>query len=1092
MVTSQNSNPTKKDIEAIYPLSAMQQGMLFQSLYNPESKVYLSQLQISLEGNLDINAFQLSWQKVVDRHGIFRTCFAWKKTKQPLQIVRKNVDLPWFNYDWQQYSAGEQAFKLTELLKSDQDAYFQLDQVPLTRCHLIRLDKEKYEFIITGHHILLDGWSTAIVMDEACKFYAGIINNQTVNLPSPRPYQDYITWVLKQDQTQAEKFWRKNLQGFTSPTPLVVNKPLNNQVKLSKNYVNQKIYLASEITNNLRILAQENRLTFATLIQGVWALLLHNYTGELDIVFGGTVSGRPSSFAGIQTMVGIFLNTLPVRIKIDPEIELLDWFKQLQDEYLEREQYSYSSLIDIQKWSEIPPPQSVFESFLVFENLPFTEQEPDQMGGLKMGELQDHGNADYPLTVIVTPTQNLSIKIIYPREEFEDETITRMLGHFENLLTEIALNYQRKIKELSILTESERQLLLVEWNQTIPENPLQHCVHQLFEQQVIKTPEAIAVVFQEEKLTYQQLNESANQLAHYLQKIGVNSETLIGICLERSLKMAIAILAVLKVGGVCVPLDPNYPQERLNYILKDTQIKILLTQKNCQSVLNGELIPHSILLDEKWSEITLEHKQNLDNKVTLENLAYLVYSSGSTGVPKGIMIVHQSLTNLIEHHQAKMSSERNFLQFASFNFDVSYHEIFAAWCLGGTLFIATEESRLDLPKLTNLLANNPIHKAILPVTLLQQLIETYSEESHLFINLREIISAGEQLQITQPMIDLFKQLKNCKLYNFYGPTEADLVTSYAFDQNPENWSKYIPIGKPAVNVKVYILNSNLQPVPIGITGELYVTGGGLARGYFNNPELTQEKFISNPFKANSFLYKTGDLARYLPNGDIEYVGRIDDIVKVRGYRIELGEVEAILNQYPQIAQAVATVQGENAREKYLAAYYIPRHNEIVNLLELRSFLEKWLPDYMIPSTFVEMTSFILSPNGKVDRQKLPIPEKNSLLSTQNYLPPRNAIEEVMTEIWAEILEVEKVGIEDDFFMLGGHSLKAIQLISKIRQTLEIEISVRQLFTNPKISQLVTVMGEIVGGEELLNEIALTFQEISKLSPEEIKALLAQN
>jgi len=1091
MISPQKSNLTKKDIESIYPLSPMQQGMLFHSLYNPESKTYLSQVQITLQGNLDLNAFQLAWQKIVDRHGIFRTCFAWKKTKQPLQIVKKNVTLPWFNYDWRSYSQQEQEKQINDLLNSDKEEYFELDKVPLLRCHLIRLENEKYELIHTGHHILLDGWSAAIVIDEVFKFYNGIINNRSVILPTPRPYQEYITWVQQQDQAKAETFWRHNLQGFASPTPLVVDKPLNNLVSQSKNYVNQKLNLSTEITTTLKLLAQEHRLTLSTIIQATWALLLHYYSHESDIVFGATVSGRPPNFTGIESMVGIFLNTLPVRIKIDPKIELMTWLKQLQENHLEREQYAYSSLIDIQKWSEIPAPNSVFESFVVFENLPFSEQDSHQLGGLEVGEMRDHGNADYPLTVIVTPGKALTVKIIYPQERFEDETIKRMLGHFQTVLEGIAINPHRRIQDLPILTEAERQLLLVEWNQTTPKNLLKQCVHELFEQQVIKTPSALAVVFQEQKLTYQELNQCANQLAHYLQKTGVNSQTLVGICLERSLNMAIAVLAVLKVGGTCVPLDPTYPQERLTYILQNTKLEILLTQKDYQSLLNSETITQRILLDEQWSEITLESNTNIDSQVGLKDLAYIIYSSGSTGVPKGIMILHQSLTNIIEHHQVKMSPERNFLQFAPFNFDVSYHEIFAAWCLGGTLYIVPEDSRLNLAKLSQLLANNPIHKAILPVTLLQQLIETYSDESHLFANLCEIISAGEQLQITQPMISLFKKLENCTLYNFYGPTEADIVTSYTFDQQPDNWPKYVPIGKTAVNVQVYILNSALQPLPIGVTGELYVAGGGLARGYFNNPELTQEKFIPNPFCEDSSLYKTGDLARYLPNGDIEYLGRIDDVVKVRGYRIELGEVEAILNQHPQIAQAVATVQGETAREKYLASYFIPRHGETVNIVELRHFLEKWLPDYMIPSAFVPMESFLLNPNGKVDRKALPLPNKNPWSFSENYVAPRSAIEEVMAEIWAEILEVEKVGIENDFFVLGGHSLKAIQLISKIRQTLEIEISVRQLFNNSTISQLVKVMSELVGDEELLNKIAVTFQEISKLSPEEVQFLLSQ-
>jgi len=1091
-VTSQKSSLNKKDIESIYPLSPMQLGMLFHTLYNSESKVYLSQILITLSGNLDPKAFELAWQQVVDRHGIFRTCFVWKKSKQPLQIVRKNVTLSWVNYDWRSLSAIEQEKQLHDFLKADQDQYFELDKVPLIRFALIRLEDQKYEFIQTGHHILADGWGSAIALKEALEFYAGIIKNQPVILPAPRPYQDYITWIQRQDQTQAESFWRQNLQGFTSPTPLTVDKPVNNLVSQSKTYTNQKFQLPREITITLKQLAKENHLTLSIFIQAAWALLLHHYSSELDVVFGATVSGRPPSFKGIDLMVGMFLNTLPVRVKIDPKVKLIPWLQQLQKEHLERDNYAYSPLVDIQKWSEIPAPKSVFESFVVFENLPFSDVQQQSIHGLRLGEMRDNGHADYPLTLIVTPGETLTGKIIYPQERFEDQVIERMIGHFQTLLAGMANHPQATIQELPILTPTERQLLLVDWNQTTPENPLKACVQQLFEQQVIKTPDTLAAVFQNQKLTYQELNQQANQLAHYLQKRGIAPQTLVGIGLERSLNVAIAILAVLKVGGICVPLDPSYPQERLNYILQDTKLNLLLTQKDCQSLLTPKNINQVILLDQEWPEISLESQTNLDIFMELTDLAYIIYSSGSTGVPKGIMIPHQSLTNLIEHHRAKMSPERNFLQFAPFNFDVSYHEMFAALCLGGTLFIATDESRLDIVKLTHLLANNPIHKAILPVTLLQQLIETYSEQPQVFANLREIISAGEQLQITPPMIALFKQLENCTLYNFYGPTEADLVTSYQFDQQPDYWPQYVPIGKAAVNVQVYLLNSHLQPVPIGIIGELYVAGGGLARGYFNNPELTQEKFIPNPFRENSFLYKTGDLARYLPNGDLEYLGRIDDVVKVRGYRIELGEVEAILNQYPQIIQGVATVQGETAREKSLGAYFIPRPGVTVNIAELRQFLGQWLPEYMIPSTFVPMASFGLSPNGKVDRQSLPIPDQNQVLLTQTYIAPRSAIEEVMTEIWAEILAVEKVGIEDDFFILGGHSLKAIQLISKIRQTLEIEVSVRQLFNHPTIAQLVKEMSQSLGDENLLNEIAVTVQEIAKMSPEEVKALLSQN
>jgi Non-ribosomal peptide synthetase modules and related proteins len=431
-VTSQKSSLNKKDIESIYPLSPMQLGMLFHTLYNSESKVYLSQILITLSGNLDPKAFELAWQQVVDRHGIFRTCFVWKKSKQPLQIVRKNVTLSWVNYDWRSLSAIEQEKQLHDFLKADQDQYFELDKVPLIRFGLIRLEDQKYEFIQTGHHILADGWGSAIALKEALEFYAGIIKNQPVILPAPRPYQDYITWIQRQDQTQAESFWRQNLQGFTSPTPLTVDKPVNNLVSQSKTYTNQKFQLPREITITLKQLAKENHLTLSIFIQAAWALLLHHYSSELDVVFGATVSGRPPSFKGIDLMVGMFLNTLPVRVKIDPKVKLIPWLQQLQKEHLERDNYAYSPLVDIQKWSEIPAPKSVFESFVVFENLPFSDVQQQSIHGLRLGEMRDNGHADYPLTLIVTPGETLTGKIIYPQERFEDQVIETNDRSFSN------------------------------------------------------------------------------------------------------------------------------------------------------------------------------------------------------------------------------------------------------------------------------------------------------------------------------------------------------------------------------------------------------------------------------------------------------------------------------------------------------------------------------------------------------------------------------------------------------------------------------------------------------------------------------------
>ncbi|MHC5725552.1 MAG: condensation domain-containing protein, partial [Nostoc sp.] len=458
---------------------------------------------------------------------------------------------------------------------------------------------------------------------------------------------------------------------------------------------------------------------------------------------------------------------------------------------------------------------------------------------------------------------------------------------------------------------------------------------------------------------------------------------------------------------------------------------------------------------EDGDEIAKESESNLQVEIAGDNLAYIIYTSGSTGTPKGTLVPQRSLTNLIEHHQAKMTTGVGVLQFASLSFDVSYHEISVAWGFGGTLYIISECDRKDLDKLIHLLANNPIGKVFLPVSLWQQLAEIYGEQEHLFQNIREAIACGEQLQITQPMIKLFKRLENCTLYNFYGPTEADLVTAYTFSQKPDEWPIYPPIGKTAVNVQVYLLDSNLQPVPIGIPGELYVSGAGLARGYLNRADLTDQKFIPNPFSndSNSRLYKTGDLAQYLPDGNIEFLGRIDDLVKIRGFRVELGEVEAVLSKHPQINQAVAKVFGESAREKYLVAYFVPSPGETVKVEQLRTFLTDQLPDYMIPSAFIEMESFPLTPNGKVNRRTLPEPTTSRPELGQTFVEPRTPTEEILAGIWRDVLGLEQVGIYDNFFDLGGHSLLATQVIALTRKAFGIELPILSLFESPAIAPL---------------------------------------
>ncbi|WP_445627752.1 amino acid adenylation domain-containing protein [Nostoc sp. DSM 114167] len=1086
MVVAQKQSKNK-DIESIYPLSPTQEGILFHTLYESESTIYFEQFQLTIHGNLDSGIFEQAWQLLVERHSALRTLFVWKNRKQSVQVVRKQVNLPWSILDWRMFPQQEQEIRLNSFLDSDRKQGFELDKAPLMRFALIRVADETYEFVWSFHHLLVDGWSWPIIFKELFALYESIQNGQQLYLAPSRPYRDYINWLQQQDLAEAKAFWQQNLEGFTAPTPLIVERSLGQSSHQQQNIEVRSQHLSTETTTTLKSFAQQHHLTLATLIQAAWGLLLSRYSGESDVVFGTTVSGRPPTLSGVESMVGLFINTLPARVKIPDTTDLLTWLRLLQQEYIEREQYSYTPLVDIQGVSEIPRTQLLFESLVVFENYPVNVTLQQLPGNLSIGELQDRGQTNYPLTLLAIPGEEMTVKIYYDRQRFDANIIDRMAGHFLTLLQGITANPHRTPGELPILTPREQDLLLVQWNATSAAHPINRCIHQLFEEQVERTPQALAVVYENQRLTYEELNQQANKIAHYLQRFGVKPDVPVGICVERSLAAASAILGTLKAGGVCVPLDPTYPSERLAFMLNDSQTPVILTQTHLQSLFNGNLAHRLIVLDEDEDEIAKESESNLQVEVGVDNLAYIIYTSGSTGTPKGTLVTQRSLANLVAHHQAKMATGIGVLQFASLSFDVSYHEISVAWGLGGTLYMISECDRKDLDKLIHLLANNPIGKVFLPVSLWQQLAEIYGEQEHLFQNIREAIACGEQLQITQPTIELFKRLENCTLYNFYGPTEADLVTAYTFSQNPDEWPIYPPIGKAAVNVQVYLLDNNLQPVPIGVAGELYVSGDGLARGYLNRADLTNQKFLPNPFTdfglpildfrlrdtsenfqsaessenpkskiqnlKSSCLYKTGDLAQYLPDGNIEFLGRIDDLVKIRGFRVELGEVEAVLSKHPQINQAVAKVYGESAREKYLVAYFVPIVGETITVEQLRAFLTKQLPDYMIPSAFVEMESFPLTPNGKVNRRALPEPTTSRPELSQTFVEPRTPTEEILAGIWRDVLGLERVGIYDNFFDLGGHSLLATQVIALTRKAFGIELPLLSLFESPAIAPL---------------------------------------
>nr|AGZ05276.1 McyB [Nostoc sp. 152] len=1038
-----------KNVESIYPLSPMQQGMLFHSIYAPDSGVYCTQTLITICGAINVVAFKQAWEKVVERHSVLRTLFLWEKRQQPLQVVRKQVDLPWYDLDWRNLSLSEQQERLDSLLQTERQTGFQLNQAPLMRCHLIWLSEKNYKFLWNRHHITLDGWSLPIIYQEVLTFYTAKNKDQSCYLPPPRPYQDYILWLQQQDLSTAEIFWRRTLEDFTAPTPLMVDQPQVHGSGVQPTYQEQELHLSRATTQGLQSLGLQHGLTLSTLIQAAWAILLSRYSGEPEVLFGVTVSGRPASLSAVENMVGLFINTLPLRISIPKSEAILPWLQELQQKQAELQEYSYSTLAEVQKMSDVPPGVPLFESLVVFENYPMDSLSAEPGELLPVSKVENFEETNYPLTVAAIPKKEFLIKFNYDTNRFASDTIVRMAGHLQTLLEAIAANPQQQVSQLSLLTKVERHQLLVEWNDTQVDYQ-DKCIHQLFEEQVKLHPEAVAVIFEGQQLTYQQLNARANQLAHYLQEKGVKPEVLVGIFVERSLEMIVGVLGILKAGGAYLPLDPSYPADRLVYMLADTAVSMLLTQQSLVDSL-PENQAETLCLDSDWQIIAHYSQQNPVSQVTSENLAYVIYTSGSTGQPKGVMNIHQGICNnflqTIDVYQLTTAdSEQNqrILQIAPFNFDASVLEIFLALTSGTTLVVAKPEGHKDIAYLINLISEHKITQTFFVPSMLRVFLQQINLENCRC--LKRVFCGAEAL--TSDLIQQFFERFNCELHNLYGPTEASIyVTSWQC--TPQSNYQIIPIGRPIANTQIYILDSELQPLPIGIPGELHIGGVSLARGYLNQPELTAQKFIGNPF-GNGKLYKTGDLARYLPDGNIEYLGRIDNQVKLRGLRIELGEIESILDNHPQVVQTVVILREDTAENQRVVAYVV-RKDQSLTPSELRRFLQQKLPAYMIPSAFVMLSEMPLNPNGKIDYKKLPKIDEASVIQSP-YLSPRNETESTLVNIWQQVLKVSNIGVNDNFFDLGGHSLKAISLVSKIQEKLGLPFQLKQVFLHPTIAE----------------------------------------
>nr|UYH37511.1 amino acid adenylation domain-containing protein [Myxococcaceae bacterium MCy9487] len=1031
-------------IEDVYTLAPMQQGLLFHSLYAPETGIYFEQLTLRFREGLDTGAFQRAWTLAVESNPLLRTSFHWEALSHPVQVVHHRVVLPWRELDWRGLSESDRQGRMAALLDEDRQRGFALNQAPLMRCTLIRVGDEACEFLCSHHHLLMDGWSLSLLLRQVLTTYQAARKGTPPLLADVPPYRTYIDWLHRQDLTAAERYWRQALAGFTAPTPLPSIEPVRADIRRGAR--------ASHVLRlpgaQLDALAREHRLTPNTLVQGAWALLLSRYGGTRDVVWGATVSGRPAELPHIEDMVGLFINTLPLRAHVSSDAQLLPWLQELQALLQQGSQYAYAPLSEIQRWSEVPQGTTLFESMVVFENYPMDRAVAD----LEILNLHDLERAHYPLALVVLPGASLHARLSYDPTRLGVATISRMAASFETLLAALVTHPHQRLGELPPMAEGERRLVVEEWNRTWTDFPRQQPIHRLVEAQVARTPEALALDYGDQRWTYRELNQRANQLAHHLRAQGVGPESMVALCVDRSPEMLVAMLGILKAGGAYVPLDPSYPAERLAFMLADTRAPVLLTQERHAAGL-PRTGAKCVLLDSDWETIAGESPENPRWEVDPGQLAYVIYTSGSTGQPKGVMVTHRAVNRLVlGTRYVRLEPTDRIAQASNASFDAATFEIWGALLHGAAVVGVARDVTLSPPELSAFLAAQRISVLFLTTALFNQVVR---EEPRAFRSLRYVLFGGELVN-PRWVREALEQSAPGELQHVYGPTESTtFASSWRVDRVPPGATN-LPIGGPISNTRTYVLDAELQPVPIGAPGELYIGGEGLARGYLHHPEQTAARFTPDPFAQDpgGRLYRTGDQVRLRPDGTIEFLGRADHQVKLRGFRIELGEIEATLCRHASVREAVAIIREDSPGNRRLVAYAVPHAGQVLEVAGLGRFLQEKLPAYMVPSAIVSLPAMPLTPNGKTDARALPAPQAPSA-EAEDFASPRTRTEEMLATIWAETLKLERVGIQDNFFELGGDSILSIRIVARATQA-GLRLSVRDIFDHPVIAELAAV------------------------------------
>ncbi len=1048
-------------IEKIYPLANMQKGMLFHNAMDQTSGAYLQQIVIELKGRVHPDILEESFHEIVKRHEILRASFEYEITSEPRQIIARERKTPFASIDLTGENRTRQHRFIETYLKEDQEKGFDLSSEALMRVCLIRMNDESYRLIWSHHHILLDGWCLGIVLSELFSLYGKIMKGESRRLKEPKPYGDYIKWLEEQDKEEAAAYWKDYLKGYESRSEL----PAFNRGATSEEYGGKEkvISFSKELTTKITRIAKTHHVTINTVLQGIWGMILAKYNNTDEVVFGTVVSGREAPVDGIEEMVGLFIHTIPTRISFEGARSFKEVLKKTQAESIESNRYSYMNLSEIQELSEMK--RELITHVMAFQNYAFDEELFRSQSGESGFELEGvHGkertNYDFNLTGVLEDEQ-LKLKLTFNENVYDNTIIETLEKHIITVAEQVAEDETQTLRDINLVSKEEKHRILHIFNDTKTNYPKDKPLHELFEEQAMKTPDQTALVFGSQRMTYRELNKKANQTARLLREKGIGRGSIAAIIADRSFEMIIGIIGILKAGGAYLPIDPETPRDRIDYMLKNSGAALLVTTDSL-------LQPFDIrTVDLRSDELHLLGEENLPRVNSSSDTAYIVYTSGSTGTPKGVVIPHYSAARVVQNtNYIDITEDDAILQLSNYSFDGSVFDIFGALLNGASLVLIEKETVLNTHELAEVIKKEQVSVMFITTALFNTLADI---NIGCLAKLRKILFGGERASIPH-VRKVLDHAGRDKLIHVYGPTESTVYATYYFINEIDEKADTIPIGSPLANTSVLIMDEAGKLVPIGVPGELCIAGDGLSKGYLKREELTAEKFIPHPFMPGERLYKTGDLAKWLPDGNIEFIGRIDHQVKIRGFRIELGEIESRLEMHEDINETIVTVREDGENRPYICAYITAKRE--ISLDELKGFLGEKLPEYMIPAYFVNMDKLPLTKNGKVDRKALPEPDRSAGTEAE-YEAPRNYVEQRIISILEDVLGTERMGISCHFFDKGGNSLKAMQAVHSINKTFGIDMRISTFFKHPTAKSLarfvLTAEAESAVSEEYAEE-----------------------